>query len=140
MIEYLNFHTAAAFLTALVVGGMAFFSFAVAPIVFRSLDRAAAGALMARIFPVYYRVMAAASLVAAFLVFYRAEALWLGLLGFSFILIDLLLRPTIDRLRPARLAGDEAASRAFGRLHGFSAVLNLAQWLGAIVLFFHLAA
>ncbi len=140
MVEYLNFHTAASFFAALLVGGMTFFSFAVTPVVFRSLDRDDAGAFLARAFPVYYRSMAACSLIAALFIFYRAEALWFGLLGLVFILVDLFLRPRIDGLRAARRAGDAAAVRAFGRLHGASVIINLVQWLGAIILFFRLAA
>ena len=140
MLEYLNFHTAATFFTGLVVGGMSFFSFAVTPVVFRSLERDVAGDFLALAFPVYYRSMAACSLIAAAFVYYRVEALWFGGLGLVFILLDLLLRPRIDRLRAPRRAGDEAAGRAFGRLHGLSAIINLVQWLAAIVLFFRLAA
>ena len=61
MIDYLNFHTAAAFLAALLVGAMTFFSFALTPVVFRALERDQAGRLLGALFPVYYRSMAACS-------------------------------------------------------------------------------
>ena len=140
MIEYLNFHTGAAFFSALLVGGMTFFSFAVTPVVFRALERPAAGAFLSRAFPVYYRSMAACCLFAALLIFYRSEALWFGLIGVVFIALDVGLRPKMEALRRARLAGDEVARRRFGRLHRLSLAINLLQWAGAVILFFRLAA
>jgi len=62
MVDYLNFHTLALFFTALVVGGMSFFSFAVAPLAFRSFGRERAGAFLSQAFPDYYRSMAVCSL------------------------------------------------------------------------------
>lgn len=139
MVAYLNFHTIAAFFCALLVGGMSFFSFAVAPLAFRSLGRERAGDFLSQAFPVYYRTMATCSLAAALLLYYRWEAYAFATIGVLFIAIDVLLRPRIDALRPARQAGDPAARRRFARLHGLSVVANLGQWLGAVVLFFRLA-
>lgn len=139
MVEYLNFHTIAAFLAALLVGGMGFFSFAVAPVAFRSLGRERAAEFLSHAFPVYYRSMAVCSVGAALFIYYRWEAAVFAVIGAVFIAVDLLLRPRIEALRPARQAGDEAAKRRFARWHGLSVVINLGQWLGAVVLFFRLA-
>lgn len=139
MLEYVNFHTIAAFFAALLLGGMSFFSFAVAPVAFRSLGRERAGEFLSHAFPVYYRTMAACSLAAALFIYYRWEAVAFAANGAIFIAIDLLLRPRIEALRQARQAGDDAARRHFARLHGLSVLLNLGQWLAAIVLFFRMA-
>lgn len=139
MLAYLNFHTLAAFAAALVVGGMSFFSFAVAPVAFKSLGRERAGEFLSLAFPVYYRAMAACSLIAALLIYYRWEAAAFAVQGAVFLALDFVLRPRIEALRPGRRAGEPAAVRAFARLHGASVLVNLAQWLGAIVLFFRLA-
>jgi len=69
------------------------------------------------------------------LIYYRWEAIGFAAIGTVFIAVDLLLRPRIDALRPGRQAGDVIARRRFARLHGLSVVLNLGQWLGAIILF-----
>ena len=71
MVEYLNFHTVAAFLNALMMGAMAFFAFVLAPVVFKALEREDAPRLLTPLFPIYYRVMAPLAAGAALAVFYR---------------------------------------------------------------------
>ena len=141
MVTYLNLHTIATFLAGLLIGGMIFFSFAVAPVVFKTLPRDDAATLMRAAFPVYYRVMATLSLLAALLIYYRPEALRFGLIGLLFIGADLGLRPRIDRLRTAARSSQGATARShFRTFHGVSVVINLVQLTIAVLLFFRLAA
>ncbi len=50
MVEYINFHTVAAFLNALMLGAMSFFTLALAPVVFRALEREQAHGYCPRFF------------------------------------------------------------------------------------------
>ena len=52
-------------LTGLLLGGMIFFAFVFAPLVFKMLPADTAGACIRQIFPAYYQVFAAASVLAA---------------------------------------------------------------------------
>ena len=111
MVEYLNFHTVAAFLNALMMGAMAFFAFVLAPVVFKALGREDAPRLLTPLFPIYYRVMAPLAAGAALAVFYRWESKLLWVVCAGFIFADFVLRPRIEALRPARAAGDARAAK-----------------------------
>ena len=50
--------------TGFVLGGMAFFSFVLAPLVFRQLEREQAAAFMRAAFPLYYQSMGVGAIVA----------------------------------------------------------------------------
>ncbi len=121
--------------TALTLGGMAFFSFVMAPLVFRQLEREQAAAFMRAAFPRYYDTMTGAAIVAAALTALAdfIDGLVMGAVGVAFILLRHLLLPALNRQREARQAGDAAAKAAFKRLHAFSMVVNLAQL--AVVVF-----
>ncbi len=136
MVEYLNFHTVAAFLNALMMGAMAFFAFVLAPVVFKALGREDAPRLLTPLFPIYYRVMAP---LAALAVFYRWESKLLWVFCAGFIFADFVLRPRIEALRPARAAGDARAAKRFGLLYGASVLVNLAQLAAVTLVFFRLA-
>lgn len=127
MTTYLNFHTGALFLTALVVGGMVFFSFVAAPTAFRALGSEHGGRYIRAVFPLYYRTMLACSLGAAILVYYRIDGWLLALVAGLFLFADVVLRPAINRYRDAHLAGDARARTPFRWLHGLSMLVNLVQ-------------
>lgn len=136
--DYLTFHTVATFLVALGLGGMTFFSLVMTPLVFRHFSREDAGAFLAGVFPVYYRIVATLSVIAAVPIWYRWEAAALAGVGAVAIFAWLVLLPRIERLRPARQGGEPNAVSSFRRLHAFSVVLNLAQMAILIVVFFRL--
>ncbi len=140
MVEYINFHTVAAFLNALMLGAMSFFTLALAPVVFRALEREQAARLLSSLFPLYYRVLLVCATAAALLIFYRWESWVLWAVAALFLLADLVIRPRIEALRAARAAGDERARRRFGLLHGASFGINLVQLAAVVVVFFRLAA
>ncbi len=139
MTEYVNFHTVAAFLNALVLGSMVFFAAVVTPVAFKALEQPGRSAYLRALFPLYYRVLAAASALAALFIWYRVEAIWLGLNAAAFLAADQLIRPRIERHRAGRERGDAADTRAFRRLHRLSVYLNLLQLIVALVVFFRLS-
>lgn len=127
MTEFVNFHTAAAFLTALALGAMVFFSFFVAPATFRILGKEGAPPLISAFFGLYYPYITGTTALAAGLIYYRSEALLLALVAAISLVGQFAIRPGIERLRPGRQSGEPGAMRKFGQLHGLSMVLNLLQ-------------
>lgn len=121
----------ALFATALLLGGMVFFSLIVTPMVFRALPREEAGALLQRIFPVYYLYVLGCSAVAGlcFLTFRPDEASLMAAVTLAAFWLRQILGPRLARLRPGRLAGDEEAVTAFGKAHRLSVILNLGQMI-----------
>ena len=128
--------------TALALGGMVFFSFVMAPLVFRQLDRQQAATFMRAAFPRYYAAIGAFALIAALAAVpgdTAASALMAGV-AIAFAALRAFLLPAINRHREGRAAGDQAASRAFARLHGFSMVVNFAQLAAVTVAVLRLAS
>jgi putative copper export protein len=122
------------------VGGIAVFTFVVAPVLFRTQPRDVAGSVVGTIFPPYFRYglfVIAAALAARFA---AGEALpgARRLAGTALLLLALALgaaqtywlAPKMEAIKartPAfeAAADDHPARRAFMRLHGISMVLNL---------------
>ncbi len=132
----------AALAAALLFGGMAFFSFVMAPLVFRQLEREQAAEFMRAAFPRYYAAMGLCALVAALLAATDdtlSSAIMAGV-AVAFAALRAFLLPAVNRHRAGRAAGDEAASRAFSRLHGFSMVVNLVQLAAVAVVVLRLAS
>ncbi len=133
--------TLALFATALALGAMAFFSFVMAPLVFRQLEREQAAAFMRAAFPLYYATMAGTTALAA--LFAAAggalEAEIMATVALVFLALRQVLLPALNRHREGRAAGDAAASTAFGRLHGFSILVNFAQLAAVAVVLVRLA-
>ena len=115
------------YLTAMILGIMLFFSFVIAPVVFTTLDEENARKFIRRIFPFYYNVNLAISLI-VLLVF-----LFLSKLGIDFYLIlaiailfatsNYLLMPLINKYR------DEKQDRKFKYSHFISVVINFVQMI-----------
>ena len=115
------------YLTAMILGIMLFFSFVIAPVVFTTLDEENARKFIRRIFPFYYNVNLAISLI-VLLAF-----LFLSKLGIDFYLIlaitilfatsNYLLMPLINKYR------DEKQDRKFKYSHFISVVINFVQMI-----------
>ena len=115
------------YLTAMILGIMLFFSFVIAPVVFTTLDEQNARKFIRRIFPFYYNVNLAISLIVllAFLI--------LSKLGIDFYLIlavailfaasNYLLMPLINKYR------DEKQEKKFKYSHFVSVVINFVQMI-----------
>ena len=119
------------YLTAMILGIMLFFSFVIAPVVFTTLDEENARKFIRRIFPFYYNVNLAISLI-VLLVF-----LFLSKLGIDFYLIlaiailfatsNYLLMPLINKYR------DEKQDRKFKYSHFISVVINFVQMICLVI-------
>ena len=119
---------------SLVVGGMAFFSGVVAPIVFKALDTDNGGKFLRAIFPVYYLYMGAMAIAAMVLLYLdgrQFDSSVLALIAAGFLVARFVLVPRINQFRDAARAGDEQAERSFGRLHRGSVILNTIQFAAA---------
>ena len=131
-------HAIGTLLSAVALGGMLFFATVFAPQVFRSLQPATAGDLLRQVFPVYYRVLTALTVLAALLLWDRRTTPVLALIALLFVFARYGLMPRIGRARDARLDGDESEARTFVRLHRLSVVINLAQMAALLAVCLHL--
>lgn len=114
---------AALLLTATLFGGMVFFSFGFAPVLFAQLPSEQVRPILRGTFPFYYLAVIAmsfASAVAAFFISPLGGALILAIC-LSTIYARQILMPQINA------ATDRDDRSAFGRLHGASVVLQLIQ-------------
>jgi len=110
-------------LSALLFGGMSFFSFGFAPVLFKQLPMEQVRPLLRGTFPYYYlSVIALAAVTAVAAVFAdRVSATLMLAIALSTIYARQIL---MHQINAATDRGDKAA---FGRLHGLSVVLQLAQ-------------
>jgi hypothetical protein len=119
---------AAGFIVALLLGGMAFFSFVFSPLVFIKLPIETAGPFIRAVFPWYFLVVAILFALAVPLTL--AQPVLAGALAFMALLGVInrqSLMPRINRLRDRMIAGDTAAGPGFDRLHRASVGINLVQ-------------
>ena len=133
MFDWMSVDVLAVVATSLLAGGMVFFSFVLAPLVFRTLDEENAGRMIRAVFPVYYLaglLLAAAGAVLAW-PGSPVDGALLGAVALLFALARQVLRPAIDARR-ARRAEDPAAAAGFRRLHGLSLVVNLLQMIAVL--------
>jgi len=136
-------------LLALWVGGMALFTFIITPVIFKSYPRDLAGEIVGRLFPGYFLynlVLAALVLVLFFIVANDRSSLAYQLslaCVVTALLINLFivfkLHPDAVRIKQQvtsfeRESPDSPARKQFRRLHGVSAILNLALLAEGIVL------
>ena len=125
---------------ALWVGGIAFFTFIITPLIFKSFGRDSAGEIVGKLFPGYFLYNLALSAVTLVLFFLVAGgqtgpaysvSLFLvttALLINAYILFT--LYPEVRRVKEEvasfeKDAADSPGRRKFSRLHAVSAVLNL---------------
>ena len=98
-----------------VFGGMAFFAFVYAPLVFIKLGTETGGRFIREVFPVYYVAMGVVSIAAAVLLAFAssaargADALAMACIGIVFFLARFVLLPIINRQSRSR------AGRRFSR-------------------------
>ena len=117
---------------AISLGMMIFFSFVLAPMIFKILDAENAGKFVRKIFPYYYFVNLI-SLSVAVILFYLISSLSVEfyitlILALSFIFAQFILMPLINKLK------DNHQETKFKYAHGFSVVINFVQMIGLIYL------
>ena len=120
-----------------VFGGMTFFAFVYAPLVFIKLGTTSGGQFIREVFPVYYVAMGGVSIVAAALLGLASaarevDALAMACIGIVFLLARFVLLPIINRNRDAGQAGDPAAKKRFDALHRMSVIVNMVQLLAVL--------
>tara|TARA_B100000941_G_scaffold262309_1_gene214977 strand:+ start:413 stop:799 length:387 start_codon:yes stop_codon:yes gene_type:complete len=117
---------------AISLGMMIFFSFVLAPMIFKILDAENAGKFVRKIFPYYYFVNLIFLIIALILFiiissidtrFYITMALAL-----SFVFAQFILMPMINKLK------DNNEEKKFKYAHGTSVIINFAQIIGLIYL------
>ena len=113
---------------------MLFFSFAIAPVIFKSLDETNARNFIRKIFPHYYLINLILSILAliCFLISksFNVYFYLILLVAILFALSNFVLMPIINRFR------DNKETKKFHFSHGLSVVINLVQMiLLSIVLF-----
>ena len=117
---------------AICLGMMIFFSFVLAPMIFKILDAENAGKFVRKIFPYYYFVNLAFLLIAIILFFVISLIsinFYITLaLAISFIFAQFILMPLINKLK------DNNEEKKFKYAHGASVVINFVQMIGLIYL------
>ena len=119
---------------AISLGMMIFFSFVLAPMIFKILDAENAGKFVRKIFPYYYSVNLI-FLIIAIILFIIIASMGIGFyitlaLAVSFIFAQFILMPVINKLK------DNKEEKKFKYAHGASVVINFVQMIGLIYLLF----
>lgn len=116
---------------AVLLGAMVFFPAVVAPLVFRVLQPADAGAFLRALFPRYYLFMIVTSGLAGLLLIFSAPlpAVVLLAIAASTLGIRQWLVPRLNAWRDQARAGDAMAERRFERGHRLSVAVNMVQLL-----------
>ena len=119
-------------LIAISLGAMIFFSFIVAPVIFKVLDAINAGKFVRKIFPFYYMINLIILSLVVILFIYNSQintdfylVLFLALL-FAFLLF--ILMPMINKFK------DNNEDKKFDFSHKLSVILNFVQMVGLIYL------
>ncbi len=113
---------------AISLGMMIFFSFVLAPMIFKILDAENAGKFVRKIFPYYYFVNLIFLSIAAILFFLvsslNKDLYIILLLVMSFIFAQFILMPLINKLK------DNNQEKKFKYAHGLSVLINFLQMIG----------
>ena len=117
---------------AISLGMMIFFSFVLAPMIFKILDAENAGKFVRKIFPYYYFVNLIFLSIAVIL-FVIISSLGLSFyitlaLAISFMFAQFILMPMINKLK------DNNEEKKFKYAHGTSVLINFIQMIGLIYL------
>ena len=121
-------------LIAISLGAMLFFSFVIAPVIFKVLDANNAGKFVRKIFPHYYLINLIVLSIALLLLFYISSInldFYITLVIMVLFAVSLfVLMPLINKLR------DNKEDRKFKYSHTLSVVINFIQIIGLIYLLF----
>ena len=117
---------------AICLGMMIFFSFVLAPMIFKILDAENAGKFVRKIFPYYYFVNLVFLLIAIILFFVISLIsinFYITLaLAISFIFAQFILMPLINKLK------DNNEEKKFKYAHGTSVLINFIQMITLVYL------
>ena len=117
---------------AISLGMMIFFSFVLAPMIFKILDAENAGKFVRKIFPYYYFVnlifLTIATIIFIFMSSIGIDFYITLTLVLSFIFAQFLLMPLINKLK------DNNQEKKFKYAHGLSVIINFVQMIGLVYL------
>ena len=117
---------------AINLGMMIFFSFVLAPMIFKILDDENAGKFVRKIFPYYYFVNLIFLIIAIVLLITLSaidSRFYITLvLALSFIFAQFILMPLINKLK------DNNEEKKFKYAHGSSVAINFIQMIGLVYL------
>ena len=121
-------------LIAISLGAMLFFSFVIAPVIFKVLDANNAGKFIRKIFPLYYLINLVILSIALLLFIYISSVnldFYITLIiTILFIFSLFILMPLINKFK------DNKEERKFKNSHALSVILNFIQIIGLIYLVF----
>ena len=120
--------------TAMLLGGMVFFSAVMAPQIFIRLDAETAARFIRSVFPWYYLFILVIAILAmaAFAAADPVPAAVMLAVVLSTLASRQVLMPAINSARDAQLDGDAQAGRRFDRLHRLSVTINMMQILALV--------
>ena len=117
---------------AISLGMMIFFSFVLAPMIFKILDAENAGKFVRKIFPYYYFVnliFLSIAVILFIIISSLGSSFYITLsLAISFVFAQFILMPMINKLK------DNNEEKKFKYAHGASVVINFVQMIGLIYL------
>ncbi len=119
-------------LIAISLGTMVFFSFVVAPVIFKVLDSVNAGKFVRKIFPFYYMINFIVLSIILMLFFYNSQMnidfylVLILVILFGFLLF--ILMPMINKFK------DNNEDKKFDYSHKLSVIINFIQMIGLIYL------
>lgn len=131
------------------VGGIALFTFVVTPVIFRSYPRDMAGEIVGHLFPVYFIYNLIGAVLALILLIvlaidrskrsYRLSLLLLAVALLVNVFVTFKLHPETVAVKQQitsfeRISPESPERKAFAKLHGLSAVLNLFLLADGVVL------
>ena len=117
---------------AISLGMMIFFSFVLAPMIFKILDAENAGKFVRKIFPYYYFVnliFLSIAVILFIIISSLGVSFYITLaLAISFVFAQFILMPIINKLK------DNNEEKKFKYAHGTSVLINFIQMIGLIYL------
>ena len=121
-------------LIAISLGTMFFFSFVIAPVIFKVLDANNAGKFVRKIFPYYYLINLIILSIAVLLLLYISSVnlhFYITLIiTILFVFSLFILMPLINKLK------DSKEEKKFKYSHALSVIINFIQIIGLIYLVF----
>ena len=113
------------YIISIILGIMIFFSFVVAPVAFSSLDKESYSVFIRKIFPYYYLINLALSLIVFFIFIYlnifEIKFYLISLTAILFFISNYLLMPLINKY------SDQNLHQKFKYSHLLSVILNFIQ-------------
>lgn len=120
------------FLVSGILAIMLFFSFTIAPIIFKSLDEKNARNFIRNIFPYYYFINLILSILVIVifisLKFYGLNFYLILSVAILFAFSQFILMPMINKFR------DNNETKKFNYTHGFSVVINIIQMVFLVII------